>query len=181
MEWRSPSEIPEPDPWFVRELKLIDPTMRVMWAQERYLRQEWAIERLYPAERYWLSHESLLQDGGDRFVEQKVYDDSQPLYDDAGNHIGSKVIGIRKFDLAPEYEWIAFRPTLDQALLTLIKKLIWKNAHPEEVAAERRGEQDSKETATERKVNDAIKDGVDEAFRESRKVVQFGRGAKRNE
>lgn len=181
MKWLQPSERPEPPNWFVQELKLIDPTLRVVWAQERYLKEEWAIERKIPAERYWLSHESLLQDGGDRFIDQPVFDNNQPIKDEDGHVVGYTQVGTRKFDLAPEWEWIAFRPTLDNALLVLVKKLYWEHNHPEKAAEEQAAIDTAKADAKTAKRIAAGEEGIGEAFLESRKVVQFGYGDKRNE
>lgn len=178
-KWHPAHESPTPDPWIVRELKQIDPTLRVVWAMERYLRAEWAIERKMDAERYFLSHASL--QGGDRFVDQPVYDHQQPIKDENGNITGHVQVGVRKYDLAPEYEWIAFRPRLDQELITLVRKLYWENAHREETEKALLAEEAQREEAKDKKNMDEALDGVDEAFLETRKVVQFGYGDKRDE
>ncbi len=181
-EWRSKSECPVPDPWFVRELKKIDPELRVEWALHRYLKNTWAIERRTAPERYFLMYEAVLSDSGPRFVEQPVFDHDQPIRDKDGNKTGAYVqIGMRQYDLAPEYEWVAFRPELNQDLLDLIKKLYWERDHPTETQAALSKEQDDREVSTGKKIDDAVDDGIKEAFLDTRKVVQFGHGAKRNE
>lgn len=180
-DWHPASESPEPHPWFVRELRRIDPEMRVVWAMERYLRAEWAIERKIEPERYFAMHSSLLSDDGDRFIDQPVFDDSKPLYDEFGDLTGYEQIGTRKLDLAPEWEHIAFRPTLDQALLTKIKQLIWENNHQEEVLRQQALDDEARLAEKKMKRIDAATEGIDEAMLEVRTKVQFGHGAKRNE
>jgi hypothetical protein len=182
MKWLQVADAPQPPDWFVRELKLIDPTLRAVWGLERYLREEWAIERKTSAENYWLMYESLLTSDEPRFVDQPVYDCEQRETDPiTGIFIGYKQVGIRKYDLAPEFEWVAFRPTLDQALLTLIKKLYWERDHPEEVAAAATAEAEAKEKSDQTKIDDAKREGIDEAFLEVEKVRQFGYGKTRKE
>lgn len=181
-EWRQKSECPEPDRWFVRELKKIDPELRVEWALHRYLRNTWAIERRTDPTRYFEMYSALLSDNGPRFVEQPIFDNDQPIKDLNGVPTGAYVqLGTRQYDLAPEYEWVAFRPVLDQSLLDLIKKLYWERDHPQETQAAVAQEQADRETAHEKKLDTAITEGIKEAFLETRKVVQFGRGKKRNE
>ncbi len=182
MKWQQAADAPQPPDWFVKALKLIDPEMRVVWAMERYLKEEWAIERKMPPEQYWLGHESLLQDGGARFVDQPVYDCSQRETDPVtGEFVGYKQVGTRKYDLAPEYEWIAFRPTLDQVLLDSIQKRVWEMNHPEQAEAQRKAEADAKAKAEETKTNEAVKEGTDEALLEVGKIRQFGAGKVRSE
>jgi len=184
MKWQQASECPVPPEWFVKALKEIDPLFRVVWGQERYLRHEWAIERKMPPEAYWLAHESLLQDGGPRFVDQPVYDNAQPENDPiTGEFVRFKQVGVRKYDLAPEYEWITFCPPdqLSQSLLDRIKKRVWELNHPEEREAEDAAYTASVEKKKHDKISEAVKEGTDEAFLETRKVVQFGHGKTRSE
>jgi hypothetical protein len=181
-KWHPVSDAPTPDAWFVRELKKIDPEMRVVWGMDRYFRAEWAIERKMPAEQYWLAYESVLSDGGDRFIDQPIFDVSQPIKDELTGDILSYVqVGTRKFDLAPEYEHITFRKTLDQQLLDLISKLCWQHAHPEET---RKADEEEKiKRAADQKANRiaGALDGIDEALKEVRKEVVFGYGETRGE
>lgn len=181
MKWLAPSERPEPPAWFVRELKLIDSTLRIVWAMERYLKEEWAIERPYSAESYWLSFESILTSGEDQFVDQPVFDDSQPVKDEDGNLVGYAQVGTRKFDLAPKHECVAFRKTLDGALLTQIRKLYWERDHPEQAAELQAAIDTAKGEEKKATRIAAATEGIGEALLETRKVVQFGHGAKRNE
>lgn len=180
-KWQPESERPIPDPWFVRELKKIDPDLRVVWGMERYLRAEWAIERKTPAERYFLMYESILSDNGPRFVEQPIFDASKPIKDEYGEVVSYEQVGTRMYDLAPEYEWIAFRPTLDSELLTLIKKLYWENAHQKETAAENAAADAAKDEAKTAKRIAAGVEGIEEALLDTRKKVQFGHGQTRKE
>ncbi len=134
------------------------------------------------AERYWLAYEAILSCNEDRFVDQPIFDVSQPVLDEVtGEPMGYKQIGTRKFDLAPEYEHITFRKTLDQALLDKIKKLCWDHAHPEETAAADKLEKETREEKQKEKRLAVAMEGVDEAFKEVRKEVVFGHGATRSE
>lgn len=181
MKWQPESERPVPDPWFVRELRKIDPDLRVIWGMERYLKAEWAIERKTPAERYFLMYEHILSDNGPRFVEQPVYDCSKKLWDENGSLIGYEQVGTRQFDLAPEYEWVAFKSELNQALLDRIKQLYWERDHQKEVEQQLAAEKDAKATAFDQKLNDSIAEGIEEGFRANRQEVVFGHGKTRSE
>ena len=75
---------PSPDPWFVRELRRIDPNLRIVWAYERYLKSSWAIERKFSPERYFAMHASLLENDGPRFVEQPIFDTNSPTPSQVG-------------------------------------------------------------------------------------------------
>ena len=101
---------PEPDPLFVRQLRKIDTNLRVVWGYERYLRQNWVIERRLDSDRYYKLYGSLFRENLPRFVAQPVYDSNQPLYDEAGELIGYRQVGERQYDLAPD----PFAPTRDQ-------------------------------------------------------------------
>src|ERR1043165_8091002 len=99
---------PEPEPWFVRELKKIDPDLRVRWAYGQYLAQQWVIERKLPPERYFSIYASLLESDGQRFVKQPIFDTNLPIYDDNGDFVCYTQVGERDYDLAPEYEAVLF-------------------------------------------------------------------------
>lgn len=181
MKWQPRTLYPEPDPRFVRELLKIDPTLRVVWGMERYLKAEWAIERKTPAERYFAMYEAILSDPGPRFVDQPIFDCNLPIKDENGEIVSFQQVGTRKYDLAPEYEWVAFRPTLDTELLALIKKLYWERDHQPEVAEQMATEKAEKEASQKEKRIAAGMEGVDEALLDTRKKVQFGFGETRNE
>jgi hypothetical protein len=181
-KWHPASESPEPPDWFVRELRKIDPEMRVVWGMERYLNAQWAIERKMPAEQYWLAYESILSSNEDRFIDQPIFDVQQPIFDpETGTVISYKQIGTRKFDLAPEYEHIAFTKELGSQLLDKIKKLCWQHAHPEETRAADEAEKEQRAIDQKAKRVEAAIDAIPEALLETRKAVQFGYGDKRNE
>jgi hypothetical protein len=181
-KWHPVSDSPVAPDWFVKALKEIDPEMRVVWGMDRYLNAQWAIERKMEAEKYWLAYESILSSNEDRFIDQPIFDVSQPVYDDiTGDIISYKQIGSRKFDLAPEYEHIAFRKTLDQGLLDHLKKLCWQHDHPEETAKADQEEKETRAAAQKAKRIAGAMEGVDEAFKETRKEVVFGYGKTRNE
>jgi hypothetical protein len=110
---------PTPDPFFVCELQKIDPALRVTWGYERYLVNEWAIERKLSPEQYHRQYRSLLKSGSPRFVEQPILDEDE------------KQIGVRRYDLAPEYMWVSFAKVLDQRVLTGLKReYAWNQNHP---------------------------------------------------
>lgn len=145
---------PEPAPWFVRELKVIDPNLRVVFGYERYLKNTWVIERRVSPERYNAMYASLFRDGGQRFVDQPIYDDSKPIVDELGNETGAfEIIGYRKFDLAPEWEWIAniqtpegkFKPLSHDDLIDLRRQYAWNYTHAYSRARFEKEEQDKKE------------------------------------
>lgn len=178
---------PTPEPWFIRELRLIDPELRVVWGMERYLRAEWAIERRMSPERYFTAYEAVLSSDGPRFVDQPIFDHSKPIFDEEGTGeiIGYEQVGVRKYDLAPEFEWMTFAKELNSAVILELKRAYAYNInHPysrERFEAEQREEAEKKKEAFRQRRIAAGMEGVEEAFREARKQVVFGHGATRNE
>lgn len=179
--WQPKVLNPVPDPFFVRELRLIDSDLRVVWGMERYLKNSWAIERKMPAERYFTAYESILSGNEPRFVEQPIFDTNQPETDENGDLISYRQVGTRQYDLAPEYEWVAFADKVDTALLATIRRLYWERDHPEATTAASEQEKLDVTAAKKKKRLDAGMEGVDEAFLAARKRVQFGRGKHRSE
>lgn len=174
---------PTPDPWFVRELKKIDPDLRVVWGYQRYLKNTWAIERKIPPERYFLMYESLLSGNEPRFVQQPIFDTNQPLFDEEGEFVSFRQVGSREYDLAPEYEWVRFEAALSAEVVCQIKRsYAWERNHPiTRLAFEKRQEQEQKEQAAQKRRMEAAFDAIDEVFLDTRKKVQFGYGQTRNE
>lgn len=176
---------PTPDPWFVRELRKIDSDLRVVFGYARYLKKQWAIERRIPPERYFLAYESLFVGDGPRFVDQPVFDVDTLEYNEVGEAVGYKQVGTRKYDLAPEYEWVMFAEHLNGEVLTEMKRIYaWERNHPLSRRAFEKVQQDElerKAAAAKAKRCDAALDGLDEALLETRKRVQFGYGDTRNE
>jgi len=174
---------PTPDPFFVRELRKIDPDLRVQWGYSRYLTQKCVIERRIPPERYFLIYESLLSGDGPRFVEQPIFDTNQPVYDEQGQFISYRQVGSRQYDLAPEYEWVRFEERLDSTVLSALKRsYAWERNHSiSRLAFEKAQEQAAKEAAEKKKRVEAGMDALPEVFLETRKKVQFGYGETRNE
>ncbi len=170
---------PEPDPFYVRELRKIDPDLRLSWAYNRYLKQEWVVERKMPPERYFACYASLLEEGAPRFVEQPIYDTNQPLFDAAGNSAGYVQIGTRQFDLAPEYEWVQFAPALDMRFLTELKRAYaWDRNHSiSRLAFEKKQEQEAKEKAAKAKRMDEAYEGLKDVFRETGRHLFGGQPA----
>lgn len=180
-KWHPPADSPAPPEWFTTALHEIDPTMRVVWGMERYFRAEWAVERFIEPERYKKMYASILENDAPRFVDQPIFDNSQKIYGPDGEVAGYVQVGMNKYDLAPEWEWIAFRPTLDQALLDLIKQLLWRHAHPEEALKEDAADGEARNLTKQKVRMDAALEGVDEAFLETKKKIQFGYGKTRRE
>jgi hypothetical protein len=173
---------PNPDPWFVKELKKIDPNLRVVFGYQQYLTKKWAIERKFTPEQYHNAYKSQLDAGGPRFVEQPVYDSNQPILD-MGQIVGYKQIGVRQFDIMPEWQWIQFVDRLDEEFLTQIRRsYAWERNHP---ISRMKFEQDQAMAAQQKKDkdkrNELVREGVEEAFRALRKKVVFGAGASRSE
>lgn len=174
---------PTPEPWFVRELRRIDPDLRVVWGYNRYFKHQWAIERKIPPERYFLMYESLLSSDEPRFVQQPIFDTNQPLYDEEGGFVCYRQVGTREFDLAPEYEWVRFERTLDDRVLSAIRRsYAWERNHSlSRLRFEKEQEQAKKDAAAKARRMDAALEGFDEALLETRKKVQFGYGEARGE
>lgn len=173
---------PAPDPFIVRELKKIDPELQVTWGYNRYLDKRWAIERRMSPERYFQSYASLLEADAPRFVDRPIYDANKPIKDPETEEIISyEQVGVQHFDLAPEYEWVAFVDALDMNLIDKIRRLYWEREHPNEVAQMKVAEEEDKELAKKKVRLDAMRESIEEAFLETRKYVRFGFGAKRNE
>lgn len=175
--------MPSPDPWFRRELRRIDSDLRVVWGFERYFKNEWAVERRISPERYFAMYSSLLSSDEPRFVDQPIFDTCQPLYDEYGELVCYKQVGSRRFDLAPEYEWVTFAKMLDARVLTDLKRsYAWERNHSiTRLRVEKEAEQQAKEAAAKAKRMDAAVEGLDEALLATRKRVQFGYGDVRDE
>jgi hypothetical protein len=174
---------PTPYPWFVRELRLIDPELRVVWAYERYLMNQWAIERRMTPEQYYTAYSWVLSQDKPRFVDQPIFDTDKPIYDDEGVFIAYEQVATRRYDLAPEWECVAMTKTLDnEVILRLKRAYAWQEKHPiSRLRFEKQQEQDAKDEAFHKRVKDASDQALDQAFLETRKKVQFGRGKTRNE
>jgi hypothetical protein len=161
---------PEPDPSFVRQLRKIDPDLRVVWGYERYFRNCWTIERRVPPERYFAMFASLLEADAPRFVQQPIYDENET------------VIGHREYDLAPEYEWVmnvvepdGSRRELDQRTITELKRAYaWDRFHSiTRAKIEKEREQEEADRAAKKKRIDAAMDALPDVWRETGKVL-FG-------
>lgn len=175
---------PTPDPFIVRELRKIDPDLRIEWGYNRYFKSEWVIERKIPPERYFLIYASLLESDLPRFVEQPIFDTGQPIFDDeTGEPLGFRQVGTRRYDLAPEYEWVRFTPVLDMnVVLDMKRAYAWERNHTiSRLKFEKEQEEAAKKAEAKKKRVDAALEGIDEVFLETRKKVQFGYGEKRNE
>ena len=128
---------PEPEPWFCRELRLIDPDLRIVFGYERYLMNNWVVERKIHPVRYAAMYASFLRSSESRFIAQPVYDVSKPLYDDDGVETGFEIVGYRRFDLAPDYESImtiqnadgSFKPPGQDDILSLKRQYAWNRNH----------------------------------------------------
>jgi hypothetical protein len=171
---------PLAEPWFVRSLRQIDSDLRVVWGYNRYLVNQWAIERKIPPERYFKMYESVLTGDAPRIVMQPVFDSNQSVTDEEGNFISYKQIGVREFDLAPEYEWVRFEKVLNASVLTAIKRsYAWERNHPlSRIRVEKQRElEENKAKAKKRRLaNINLREAVTEAQKNAGVKVQFGYG-----
>lgn len=176
---------PTPDPWFVRELRLIDPELRVRWGMERYLKNSWVVERRLSPEEYYTKYRSVTEEDRPRFTEQPIFDVDQAVTDENGEFVSYKQVGVRDYDLAPEWDSLGFYDTLDaRAVLEIKKAYAYNRNQPysrERFEQAQREEEEAKEKAQKSKRLDAAYDGLDEALLETRSRVQFGYGDTRNE
>lgn len=187
MKFNPKTTHPTPDPFYSRELKKIDPDLRVVWGFERYLQNRWVIERRIPADRYWLMYQSLFESDGQRFIEQPIFDVDDPILDENGNQIGWAQVGTRRYDLAPEYEWVMTIQTPDgqykqfeqDTILEVKRMYAWHYNQPfsrlkweqEELA-----KQESAQRAENALKDDIFVEGYDQARREAGVKVQVGGG-----
>jgi len=160
---------PTPDPAFVCDLKRIDPELRVIWGYERYLKNCWAIEHHMEPDRYFECYASLLESKESRFIDQPIFDTAQPLYAYVMNEetleleltqMGYKQVGTRKFDLAPEWEWIqfvqekdgSFRPLDSRTIMDIKRTYAWHRNQPlSRIRFEQEQEREAKEKALQAK------------------------------
>jgi hypothetical protein len=177
---------PTPDPWFVRELRLIDPELRVRWGMERYLKNSWVVERRLSPEEYYTKYRSVTEEDRPRFTEQPIFDVDQAVTDpQTGEFVSYKQVGVRDYDLAPEWDSLGFYDTLDaRAVLEIKKAYAYNRNQPysrERFEQAQREEEEARDAAVKAKRLDAGYDKLDEVFLNTRVKVQFGAGEKRNE
>lgn len=85
-----------------------------------------------------MAHQSLIRDGGPRFVEQPIFDTGKKKFDEDGNEIGYEQVGVRQYDLAPEWTFVmevknddgSYRPLDSRTLLGIRKHYAWEKNHP---------------------------------------------------
>jgi hypothetical protein len=124
---------PAPDKFYESELKRIDPDLRLVWGYDRYLQNRWVVERKIPYDRYAAMYHTSIDTGEERFIDQPVFDDDKPIYDEAGEVIGSEQVGTRKFDLRPEWECVLivendegeYRPMDMHAVIEVKRAYAW--------------------------------------------------------
>lgn len=179
---------PQPEPWFVRELELIDPTLRVVFGYERYLMKNWVIEAHIAPDRYAKLYASFLASGEPRFIDQPIYDHDFPIYDSADPDdpdppiVGYECVGYRKFDLAPEWEWRktiqkpdgSFKPLGMDDILALKRDYAWNRNHAYSRArweAEEAEADAKKEAEQKAKRHELWMEAYDEALLEAGKRV----------
>lgn len=154
---------PAPDPWFVRELKKIDPALRVVWGYERYLLNRWVIERHIPPQRYVEMYKTLK---GQRFIKQPIFE--------SGSEDEERLVGYRDFDLAPEWEQVMFvedgekfAPLDGRTLLKLRRTYAWDRFHSITRAKfEKQAELDAAKAANTQRRADAVLDELMDHKRE---------------
>ncbi len=176
---------PSPEPWFLRELQIIDRDLRLVWGYERYLMRNWVIERKIPPERYALMYASFLKESGPRYLDQPIYDTDQHLYNEQGEEMGFPIIGYRKFDLAPDWEWVAtvqgphgeFKQPGDDDLLALKRQYAWNRNHAysrERYEEEQRLKDEKAEAEQKQKRHDLWMESYDEALLDAGHRVTTG-------
>ena len=167
---------PTPDPWFVRELRRIDPDLRAVWGYQRYFVNRWVIERKLQPERYFSIYASLLESGEPRFVQRPIFDTNQPEYNDFGEEIGYRIVGYQDYDLAPEYEWVMWASHLGEDLLsTLRRTYAWERNHPiSRLRFEKQQEEEARENKRRQLRAEMGFEGVKEAWRVAGKTLQGG-------
>lgn len=167
---------PVPDSGFVKELKLIDPALRVVWGYERYFLNRWVIERKLSAERYFAAYASLLKADAERFVERPIFDD---------DHNENVPIGFQRYDLAPEYDCLmtvenadgSYRPLDARTIMALKRQYAWEVKHPfsriryedqrtrelamKELAQEEASERADRKAQQDKEAREAVKDALD--------------------
>ena len=158
---------PAPDPWFVREIRKIDASLRVVWGYNQYLMNVWVVERRLEPERYFTMYSSLLSGDGPRFVDQPVFEAGQQ-------------IGTRRYDLAPEWEYVVNYPALNSAMLLDLRRAYAMARNPKLRAEEKARSEDLKTKAFENKCEAATDQALDQAFLDTGKRVQFGWGKHRS-
>ncbi len=165
---------PDPDPSFIRELHIIDKELRLVWGYDRYLKRKWVIERRIQPDRYAAMYWNHLVTNQPRYVDQPIYDDDQPIYDELGNIQDSQIVGYRKFDMCPEWEWIAtvenrdgtFKQPGQDDLLSLRRQYAWNYNHPlsrHKFEEEERIKQESKQRAERNQSLDMYLDAIDQS------------------
>ena len=177
---------PSPDPFFVGEIKRIDPSLRVVFGYERYLVKKWVVERKLSPERYASVYAQAIKEEWPRFETQPIYDTNQPIYtylaDGEGNYerqqTGYLQVGERLFDIRPEWEWIAQFDALDnRAILELKRQYAWNYNHPFSRAKyeeAQRLKDAQKEADEKRKRLDLEMEAVEEAWSQTGKRVTVG-------
>ena len=185
--WQPAVLRPEPEPWFVTELKLIDPQLRVVFGFERYLRKRWTIERKIEPDRYVKMYASILESGEPRFVEQPIYDTEQPEFNALGEQVGFKIIGHRQFDLCPNWEWIMFVENKDGSYRELARDVItelkrvyaWERFHSlTRAKMEKEAEHAKIEAEQKQQRVDEAMDALPQVWRETGKTLFGGQPKK---
>lgn len=180
MAWQPTVLQPTAPQWFVEELTRIDKDLRVVWGQERYLQDRWAIERKIPADRYAQMYASVLNGLLPRFIDQPIYDHTKPYYDEDGNEDGFEIVAWRKFDLAPEFEWVQFvqepdgrhRPLDMRTIVDLKRIYAWNRFHSlTRARIEKQQAQEQRDKLLQEKEREAWLEALDQAWHESGKIA----------
>lgn len=134
---------PEPESWFVKELELIDPNLRVVFGYERYLMNNWVVECHIPPDVYAKRYFAFLTSGEPRYIDQPIFDHDRPIYESTDPDdpdppvVGYEQVGWRKFDMAPDWEWRktiqnpdgSFKPLGMDDILDLKREYAWNRNH----------------------------------------------------
>ncbi len=165
---------PQPDPFFVEEVKKVDPSLRVVFGYTRYFVKKWVIERRLSPERYASIYAAAIKEDWPRFATQPIYDTGQPIYSDVLDVDGQPIqtgylqVGERLFDVRPEWECLAqFDKCDSRAILELKRAYAWNYNHPlsrSKFEEEQRLEDEQKEAEAKRKRVDLEMESVEEAW-----------------
>ncbi len=118
-----------------------------------------------------------------RFVDQPIYDHDQMLLDADGNEAGPRLIGYRKFDLAPEFECMhiveepdgSYKPFGGDDILSLKRAYAWNRNHAYSRARyeeEQRMIEEKKKADEVAETHELYGDAYEQAYRASGRRVQ---------
>src|SRR3990167_1027946 len=73
--------MPTPEAWFVRELRLVSPDLRMVWGREQFGWDCWVIQRRIPNGEWRRIYADAIEQNQERFIHQKMSDGTGRYYD----------------------------------------------------------------------------------------------------